>query len=127
MKKAINVLVIIGAIPLLGLGIVSVFAPTNTFAHFGINPTDILGYSTFRGNIGGSLLSAGLIMLLGLITKNKTWFQAALLMVSVILSTRIVGIIMDGFTKELIPVLFTESFNLVVLYFASKQLTNGEK
>ncbi len=127
MKKIINVLVIIGAIPLLVLGVLSIFSPTYTFDHFGFIPNTILAYSTFRGNIGATLLSVGLIKILGLITKNKTWFHAAQLIVSVILFSRIVSIITDGWTSELTPVLITETFNIVVVYFALKQLNNTEK
>jgi hypothetical protein len=127
MKKAINFFVIIGLIPLLVMGATSVFAPANTFEKFGINPTGILTYSTFRGDVGGTLVSIALIMILGLITTNKTWFQAALLIISVILSSRIVSIILDGWINELIPLLLTEIFNVIALFFAVKHLKTTEK
>ncbi|BEV03839.1 DUF4345 family protein [Chryseobacterium gambrini] len=127
MKKVINFFVIIGLIPLLIMGATSVFAPANTFEKFGISPTGILTYSTFRGDVGGTLLSIGLIMILGLITKNKIWFQASLLIISVILSSRIVSIILDGWINELIPLLLTEIFNVIVLFVAAKQLNTEEK
>jgi len=124
MKKAINILVVLGIAPLVLLGAVNVFAPLNTFDLYGIKPLGIMTYSTFRGAIGGMLIGGGLIMLMGLITKNKTWYQASLLLISVILTCRIISVILDGWTNDILPAAITELYIIVVMYFASKQLTN---
>ena len=94
MKKIINVLVVLGIVPLFVLGAVNVFAPLNTFDLYGIKPFGIMTYSTFRGAVGGMLIGGGLIMLMGLITKNKTWYQASLLLISVILTCRIISVLL---------------------------------
>lgn len=122
MKQLINILVVLAILPLLVLGTVNVFAPSNTFELYGIKPLGIMTYSTFRGAIGGMLIGGGLIMLMGLITKNKTWYQASLLLISVILICRIISVIFDGYTNDLLPAGITELYIIIVMYFASKQL-----
>ncbi len=124
MKKIINVLVVLGIVPLFVLGAVNVFAPLNTFDLYGIKPLGIMTYSTFRGAVGGMLIGGGLIMLMGLITKNKTWYQASLLLISVILTCRIISVLLDGWTNDILPAAITELYIIVVMFFASKQLGN---
>lgn len=121
MKQIINILVVIGIIPLFVLGAINVFAPINTFELYGIKPMGIMTYSTFRGAIGGMLIGGGLIMLMGLITKNKTWYQSSLLLISVILICRIISVLFDGWTNDLLPAVITELYIIVVMFFASRQ------
>ncbi|WP_089351466.1 DUF4345 family protein [Flavobacterium sp. ov086] len=127
MKNAFNILVILGIIPLFLLGAVNVFAPLNTFDLYGIRPLGIMTYSTFRGAIGGMLIGGGLIMLMGLITKNKTWYQSSLLLISVILSCRIISVLFDGWTNDLLPAVITELYIIIVMFFASKQIDASKK
>lgn len=127
MKNAFNILVILGIIPLFLLGAVNVFAPLNTFDLYGIRPLGIITYSTFRGAIGGMLIGGGLIMLMGLITKNKTWYQSSLLLISVILSCRIISVLFDGWTNDLLPAVITELYIIIVMFFASKQIDASKK
>ncbi len=127
MKKAINVLVVLGIVPLFVLGAVNVFAPLNTFDLYGIKPLGIMTYSTFRGAIGGMLIGGGLIMLMGLITKNKTWYQAAFLLISVILCCRVISVLFDGWTNDILPAAITELYIIIVMLFASKQIDASKK
>jgi len=127
MKNAFNILVILGIIPLFLLGAVNVFAPLNTFDLYGIRPLGIMTYSTFRGAIGGMLIGGGLIMLMGLVTKNKTWYQSSLLLISVILSCRIISVLFDGWTNDLLPAVITELYIIIVMFFASKQIDASKK
>lgn len=127
MKQLINILVVLAIIPLLVLGLANVFAPLNTFDMYGIKPIGIMSYSTFRGAIGGMLIGGSLIMLMGLITKNKTWYQASLLLIGVIFVCRIISVVFDGYTNDLLPAGITELYIIVVMYFASKQQGHSKK
>ena len=127
MKNIINILVVLGIVPLLVLGAVNVFAPMNTFDLYGIKPLGIMTYSTFRGAIGGMLIGGGLIMLMGLITKNKTWYQASLLLIAVILICRMISVLFDGYTNDILPAAITELYIIVVMFFASKQIDASKK
>ena len=127
MKTIINILVVLGIVPLLILGAVNVFAPLNTFDLYGIKPLGIMTYSTFRGAIGGMLIGGALIMLMGLITKNKTWYQSSLLLISVIFTCRIISVLFDGWTNDILPAAITELYIIVVMFFASKQIDTSKK
>lgn len=122
MKQVINFLVVLCIIPLLLLGTLNVVSPSNTFELYGVKPMGILAFSTFRGAIGGMLIGGGLTILMGLLTKNKTWYHSSLLLISVILIGRIISVIADGWTNAAIPAVGTEAFIVVVMYFAAKQL-----
>ena len=127
MKKVINTLVVLGIAPLFLLGVVDVFAPSNTFDLYGIKPLGIMTYSTFRGVIGGTLIGGGLVMLMGLITKNKTWYQSALILIATILACRLISVFFDGWTNDLLPAVLTELYIVVVLFFAAKQMDVSKK
>lgn len=125
MKKVIDILVVLGILPLLVLGAINIFAPLNTFELYGIKPTGVMTYSTFRGAIGGMLIGGGLIMLMGLITQNKTWYQSSQLLISTILICRIISILFDGWTNDLLPAILTELYIVVVMFLAAKHLTTA--
>ncbi len=127
MKKVINTLLVLGIAPLFFLGVVDVFAPSNTFALYGIEPLGIMTYSTFRGVIGGLLIGITLVVLMGLITKNKTWYQSSLVLVSTILVCRFISVLFDGWTNDLLPAVLAELYIVVVLFFAAKQIDVSKK
>ena len=63
---------------------------------------------------------ATVLMLAGLWTKNRTWFHAALLMVSIVFAGRIFSLCKDGWTHVATPALVIEVFIIGVLVVASK-------
>lgn len=81
MKKTVNVLVALSIITVLLLGIKNMFFPSNTFELYGIELKESLAFNTFRGPISGTLIGIGLMLLMGLLTKNKTWYQSSLLLI----------------------------------------------
>ena len=127
MKKAVNALVVLSIITVLLLGIKNMFFPSDTLELYGIDLKGALIHNTFRGPISGTLIGIGLMLLMGLRTKNKTWYQSSLLLISVILFGRIYSIIVDGWSDALMPPIVVEVFLIVVLYFASKQLDISKK
>lgn len=127
MKQIINILVVLCIITLLLLGIKNMFFPSNTFELYGIELKGSLTFNTFRGSISGTLIGIGLMLLMGLLTKNKTWYQSSLLLVSVIFFGRIYSIIVDGWSDAVLSPIIVEVILVVVLYFASKQLDISKK
>lgn len=127
MKKTVNALVVLSIITVLLLGIKNMFFPSDTLELYGIDLKGALIHNTFRGPISGTLIGIGLMLLMGLRTKNKTWYQSSLLLISVILFGRIYSIIVDGWSDALMPPIVVEVFLIVVLYFASKQLDISKK
>ena len=127
MKKTVNALVVLSIITVLLLGGKNMFFPSDTLELYGIDLKGALIHNTFRGPISGTLIGIGLMLLMGLQTKNKTWYQSSLLLISVILFGRIYSIIVDGWSDALMPPIVVEVFLIVVLYFASKQLDVSKK
>lgn len=127
MKKLITILVALSISTVLLLGVKNMFFPSDTLALYGIDLKGALIHNTFRGAISGTLIGIGLMLLMGLRTKNKTWYQSSLLLISVILFGRIYSIVVDGWTDALLPPMVVEVFLMVVLYFASKQLDASKK
>ncbi len=127
MKKTVNALVVLSIITVLLLGGKNMFFPSDTLELYGIDLKGALIHNTFRGPISGTLIGIGLMLLMGLRTKNKTWYQSSLLLISVILFGRIYSIVVDGWSDALMPPIVVEVFLIVVLYFASKQLDASKK
>ena len=127
MKKTVNALVVLSIITVLLLGGKNMFFPSDTLELYGIDLKGALIHNTFRGPISGTLIGIGLMLLMGLRTKNKTWYQSSLLLISVILFGRIYSIVVDGWADALMPPIVVEVFLIVVLYFASKQLDVSKK
>jgi hypothetical protein len=127
MKKTVNALVVLSIITVLLLGGKNMFFPSDTLELYGIDLKGALIHNTFRGPISGTLIGIGLMLLMGLRTKNKTWYQSSLLLISVILFGRIYSIVVDGWSDALMPPIVVEVFLIVVLYFASKQLDVSKK
>lgn len=120
MKIAVNLLVVLGIVPLLVLGVIDVFLPLKAFSLYGMEPLGIMSFSTLRGAIGGMLFGGALMMILGLFTQNRTWFQAAFLLVFTILICRFVSVMLDGWTNDLLPAIITETYIVVVVFVASR-------
>ncbi|HEX7869830.1 MAG TPA: DUF4345 family protein, partial [Chryseobacterium sp.] len=110
MKKTVNALVVLSIITVLLLGIKNMFFPSDTLELYGIDLKGVLIHNTFRGPISGTLIGIGLMLLMGLRTKNKTWYQSSLLLISVILFGRIYSIVVDGWSDALMPPIVVEVF-----------------
>lgn len=119
MKKIINILVVLGILIVSVLGIKNMFFPADTLELYGIDLKGPLIHNTFRGAISGTLLGVGLMLLMGLLSKNKTWYQSTLLLLSVIIFGRIYSIFAVGWSDALIAPMVVEVFLVIVLYFAS--------
>lgn len=120
MKRSTQFLVSLCSIPLLLLGSKSMFFPESTYEIFAVTPTGTYGFNTIRASLGGLFLTGASMMLAGIWTKNRTWFHAALLMVSIVFAGRIFSLCTDGWTTVAIPALVIEVFIIGVLVVASK-------
>ena len=109
------------------LGVKDLFVPTEMAPLYGLELKGVLAFNTFRAVISGTILSIALMLIMGLFTKNKTWYQATLLLTAVILFCRTYSIILDGYTSEMLAPIVIEVLILVVMYFAIKQLSASEK
>ena len=127
MKKITNTLVILCIIIALFLGVKDMFVPTEMAPLYGLELKGALAMNTFRAVISGTILSMALMLVLGLLTKNKTWYQATLLVTSVILICRTCSIIVDGYTGEILPPIVIEVFIIIAMLLGIKKLSSSEK
>ncbi|WP_281638133.1 DUF4345 family protein [Flavobacterium marginilacus] len=127
MKKLINILVVVNIISILLLGFKNMFFPSDTVALYGVDLNSILAHNTFRGAISGTLVAIGFMLITGLLTKNKTWYQSALMLITVVFFGRIYSVIVDGWSSAILPPLVVEIISMTILYFASRQSKTSEK
>src|SRR5690349_21402633 len=116
MTKVINTVIVLCSITLLSLGMYAMFFPLKAFELFQLKPLGLYGYNTLRGANGGLYMFGFFALILGLITKNKTWYHAVMLVVALIVTGRIISFIFDGWTSEALKALVTEAILLVTLY-----------
>jgi hypothetical protein len=121
MTKVINVVIVLCSITLLSLGVYAMFFPLKAFELFQLKPVGLYGYNTMRGINGGLYLFGSFSLILGLITKNKTWYHAVMLVVAIIMTGRTISFIFDGWINEALKALVTEVVLMVTLFFALKQ------
>jgi hypothetical protein len=71
------------------------------------------------------LVGGGLMMVMGLVTQDKTWYQASLVLIAAILVCRIVSALLDGWTNDLLPAVVTELYLVVVMFLAMRRGTGA--
>ncbi|MEM7445736.1 MAG: DUF4345 family protein [Pseudomonadota bacterium] len=123
MEITLNILVILAALMLTGLGIMSMFAPRRMVANFGVEPVGTPGLSTIRSVIGGLFLSSVALLAIGLTTGQTLGYVAVAILMSVVALGRIVGILADGFDKAVLPPLVVELVIIAVLISAYYQIS----
>lgn len=82
MNKVLKVIVAVPAILFLVIGLRWLLAPAGVAGEFGMPLLDGLGRSTQIGDLAAFFVGAGAMMLLGVLTQNKTWLLAPALLLS---------------------------------------------
>ncbi|MEM7097486.1 MAG: DUF4345 family protein [Pseudomonadota bacterium] len=118
MELTLNILVGLAALMLSGLGVMSMFAPRRMVTNFGLEPVGELGLSTLRSVIGGLFLASVALLVIGLITGNTQGYVAVSIVMAAVAFGRVIGIIMDGFDKAVLPPLIVELVIIAVLMTA---------
>ena len=123
MELALQILVGLATVMLLGLGTMSMFAPRRMVKNFAIEPIGTAGLSTIRSVIGGLFIASVAMLAFGLTTGQTLGFVAVALLLGVVAFGRIVGILTDGFDKAVVPPLVVELVIIGVLLAAHAQLS----
>ena len=122
MKKGIKILIIILAIPIIMLGLKTMFDPTSMIDKWGMTPMGNTGLNSLRSMFPGILLGGGSMMIIGVWKNNTTWFLATALIMLVVAFGRILSFSIDGFdAASLAPTLY-EVVVAVLLIFSHKKL-----
>ena len=121
METVLNILVILATVMLTGLGVMSMFAPRRMVNNFAVEPVGAAGISTIRSVIGGLFLASVALLVIGLTTGQTLGYVAVAILMGIVAFGRFVGILADGFVKEVLPPLVVELVIIAVLIFAYTQ------
>lgn len=121
MKNVLRALAFVASLPLLILGFGAMFSPSSMLDLFDLTPKGVFGYNTIRADLGGLLIGSGLMIWIGMWTKQITWFYATMLIMALLLFGRIVSTVLDGWTSAAIPAIGVEIFAIIVLTLSVMQ------
>ena len=108
MHTTLQILVGLSTLMLGGLGIMSMFSPQKMVTNFSLEPVGKAGLNTIRSVMGGLFLACVTILALGLTSGNtEGYFFVAIVLIAVAVG-RLVGLVLDGFDKAVIPPLVLE-------------------
>ena len=122
MELTIEIFVGLAGAFLLGLGIMSMFAPKKMVSNFAVEPIGAAGLSSIRSVFGGLFLACVALLAFGLASGQTLAFVAVAIVMSAVAFGRIIGIIVDGADKAVIPPLVVEVVIAAVLAAAYLQL-----
>jgi len=125
MDKAIKVGIGIMCIPLIILGLTAMFNPMGLVERLSVIPQGIHGLNTIRGDVGGLLMSAALLMIIGLWRSNTTWFLAVAVIMITVMFGRVIGLVVDGTDATLIPPFAVEIIVLGLMLAAHKRASES--
>lgn len=108
MNTLMQSLATISALPLLVLGIRSMFAPRGMSTPFSITPRGNAGLSTIRSVAGGLFFACVAMITLGLLGGQTLWLMAVAIVMIAVAAGRVVGLLVDGFERAVVPPLAVE-------------------
>jgi hypothetical protein len=121
MEKTLRVLLLVLSLPMLVLGLVSMFSAGSVLEKWGVTPVDANGLSTIRSIVGGLLIGSALQIIIGVWKRNSTWLMASAVLMAVIIFGRVVGVVFDGFHSAIIgPTLFEFVAMVLAVFYYKK-------
>ena len=131
MNKPIKVVVFLLSLPLLVLGTAAMFNPmmgliVDKFSLIPDAANNINGLNSIRGMVGGALLTSATFSLMGLRSKNTTWFLANAALMGIVIFGRLIGLGVDGFDAAIMPALIGEIIIGIVMIVAHQKLSTPE-
>lgn len=118
----LQALVLLSSLPLFGLGLGAMFIPERMLELLDLTPRGTYGYNTIRSDIGGLLISSGLLIVIGWRTRNASWFLATALVMGLLLVGRFVSLALDGVTAQAVPAIVVEVVVVSLMLIASRVL-----
>lgn len=118
MELALQVLAGLLCIPMLALGLGSMFKPAKMLEGFALQVEGTVGLNTVRGIMGGFFVGMAAMIIRGLMTGDSTWFVAVAYAVTIAFIGRIIGAMTDGYHKALLRPLAIEVIIVAVMLAA---------
>ncbi|MEH6558154.1 MAG: hypothetical protein V7459_00205 [Oceanicoccus sp.] len=123
MNKVLRVIVILPAILFVFIGLRWLVDPEAAAAALGMPLLEGIGRSSQMGDIGGFFLAGGIMIVLGVITAKRAWFQAPALLLMTIAIYRILAWLLHDAALAT-PMIAVEVVLAVLFVFASSRLAN---
>ena len=125
MQKGLKIFVIVLALPVIVLGIKTMFDPISMITRWGMDPVGNTGLNSLRSMVAGILLGGGVMMTLGVWKENTTWFLAAALLMLIVAFGRLLSFGLDGFDSASIPPTVYEIVAASVMIFLDRKLSKS--
>lgn len=121
MNNLIRIVVALPALLFLSIGVRWLIDPTGTAAELGMPLLDGLGRSTQIGDLTAFFIGASVMIVLGLVTANKTWFYAPALLLMLTATFRTVAWLAHD-APFATPQIAVEVIVACILVFAASKL-----
>jgi len=125
MKTVLRVLIALPAILFVVLGLRWFVDPTGAAAALGMQLMDGVGRSSQIGDVGALFLSMGVMMLVALITAQRSWFQAPALLLALVALFRVLAWLAHDAALAL-DMIVVELIVAAMLLFASSRLSKAD-
>ena len=122
MKTVLRVLVVLAAITFLVIGLRWAIDPSSAASDLGMTLLSGVGRSSQIGDVGALFLSMGSMILIALVTGQRSWFYAPALMLSLIAVLRILAWLLHDAALTL-DMIILEVIVASLLLFASSRLS----
>jgi ribonuclease Z len=93
---------------LCGVGLVFLFAPELLTDTFAVLPTGPAGYATLRADLGALFLGLGGFAVAGGLRRSAALLRVPLVIIGVVIAGRLVGVLLDGFSRDSMRLLLPE-------------------
>ena len=125
MKTVLRVFMALPAVLFVVLGLRWFVDPTGAAAALGMQLMDGVGRSSQIGDVGALFLSMGVMMLVALITAQRSWFQAPALMLALVALFRVLAWLAHDAALAL-DMIVVELIVAAMLLFASSRLSKAD-
>lgn len=121
MNLLIKICTIIVAVIFVASGLQWAVIPAEAGAPLGLTLPDGIGASSMLGDVGGFFMGGGIMVALGLKTKNPTWFHATAILAATAAVYRIIAWAAHG-APLTISFIVIEILMTIILILAAKKL-----
>lgn len=126
--KWIQLLLGITVVIMSSLWLLWMLRPDLAYEYFQVLPQSTAGISTLKSDVGGALLSIGVFLGLYLKQGNRHWLYSAMWVIGLILGSRILCLLIDGWSTQAALAALLELVALVIFYqFAKLDQANSSE
>ncbi len=121
MKLLLRIVLGLAGLLFIVIGLAFWANPATPAARFGLEAANALGTSTLRADMASFFGVGGLLTLVAVVRSNARLLTAPLLMIAIALTGRIITVIIDGYTPDMMEPMVIEAV-LVALLAAARRL-----